>query len=173
MLGILGHAVGWPLARGGSQTLADGLASYLRSLGGTIETGRNVGSLGELDGTGAVLLDVGPHQLAQLAGSELPGRYRRRIEGYRYGPGVFKLDWALDGPIPWRAAECGTRSHGASRRHTRRDRPLGAGRLARRPVRTLPTFCLPSRACSIQRGHPTAGTPRGRTATSRTARPST
>ena len=108
MLGILGHAVGWPLARGGSQTLADGLASYLGSLGGTVETGRNVGSLGELDGTGAVLLDVGPHQLAQLAGSELPGRYRRRVEGYRYGPGVFKLDWALDGPIPWRAAECGT-----------------------------------------------------------------
>jgi len=106
MLGLLGHAVGWPLARGGSQTLADGLASYLQSLGGTVETGRNVGSLGELDGAGAVLLDVGPHQFAQLAGAELPSRYRRRIEGYRYGPGVFKLDWALDGPIPWRAAEC-------------------------------------------------------------------
>ena len=107
MLGLLGHTVGWPLARGGSQTLADGLASYLRSLGGTIETGRQIGSLGELDGADAVLLDVGPHQLARLANSELPSRYRRRIEGYRYGPGVFKLDWALDGPIPWRAAECG------------------------------------------------------------------
>ena len=105
-LGLLGHAVGWPLARGGSQALADALASYLRSLGGTIETGRNVGSLGELDGAGAVLLDVGPHQLAQLAGAALPSRYRRRVEGYRYGPGVFKLDWAMDAPIPWRAAEC-------------------------------------------------------------------
>ena len=107
MLGLLGHAVGWPLARGGSQTLADGLASYLRSLGGTIETGRNVGSLGELDGADVVLLDVGPHQFAQLAGAQLPARYRRRVEGFRYGPGVFKLDWALDGPIPWRADECG------------------------------------------------------------------
>ncbi len=107
MLGLLGHAVGWPLARGGSQTLGDGLASYLRSLGGTIETGRNVGSLGELDGADAVLLDVGPRQLAQLAGTQLPERYRRRLEGFRYGPGVFKLDWALDGPIPWRAEECG------------------------------------------------------------------
>ncbi len=106
MLGLLGHAVGWPLARGGSQTLADGLVSYLRSLGGTTETGRNIGSLGELDGADALLLDVGPHQFAQLAGAQLPSRYRRRVEGYRYGPGVFKLDWALDGPIPWRAEEC-------------------------------------------------------------------
>ncbi len=106
MLGLLGHAVGWPFPRGGSQALAEGLASCLRSLGGEIETGRRVESLAELGGARAVLLDVTPRGLLELAGDELPARYRRRLERYRYGPGVFKLDWALDGPIPWRAEEC-------------------------------------------------------------------
>ncbi len=105
-LGVLGHSVGWPLARGGSQRLTDGLASYLRSLGGEIETGHRIGSLAELGGGRPILLDVTPRQLLALAGEALPPLYRRRLEGYRYGPGVFKLDWALDGPIPWRAPEC-------------------------------------------------------------------
>jgi len=106
MLALLGHAVGWPLARGGSQQIADALASYLRSLGGEIETGRTVTSLAELDGVETVLLDVTPRQFVALAGERLPAGYRRRLEGFRYGPGVFKVDWALDGPIPWQAAEC-------------------------------------------------------------------
>jgi phytoene dehydrogenase-like protein len=106
VLALLGHAVGWPLARGGSQKLADALASYLRALGGTIETGRQVESLAELDGASAVLLDTGPRTLLRLAGSRLDGGYRRSLERFRYGPGVFKLDWALDSPIPWRAEEC-------------------------------------------------------------------
>jgi phytoene dehydrogenase-like protein len=105
-LGLLGHSVGWPFARGGSQWIADGLASYLRSLGGEIETGRRVGSLAELDRAAPILLDVTPRQFVALAGDRLQGLSRRRLERYRYGPGVFKLDWALDGPIPWRAAEC-------------------------------------------------------------------
>jgi len=107
MLGLLGHAVGWPLARGGSQSIAAGLASYLRSLGGEIETGRRVASLTELGHSRTVLLDVTPRGLLALAGDRLPVGYRRRLERYRYGPGVFKLDWALEGPIPWRAEECG------------------------------------------------------------------
>jgi phytoene dehydrogenase-like protein len=107
VLALLGHAVGWPLARGGSQAISDALASYLRSLGGEIETGRCVESLAELGGAGAALLDVTPRQLVALAGDTLPGGYRSRLERYRYGPGVFKLDWALDGPIPWRAESCG------------------------------------------------------------------
>ena len=107
MLGLLGHAVGWPFPRGGSQALSDALASYLRSLGGEIETGRRVESLAELGEPRLVLLDVTPRGLLELAGHRLPDRYRRRLEHYRYGPGVFKLDWALDGPIPWRAQECG------------------------------------------------------------------
>ncbi len=100
------HAVGWPVARGGSQRLADALAGHLRSLGGELHTGRRVESLHELQ-AGAALLDVGPRELVRLAGARLPDRYRRRLAGYRYGPGVFKLDWALDGPIPWAAPEVG------------------------------------------------------------------
>jgi phytoene dehydrogenase-like protein len=106
MLGLLAHSVGWPLPRGGSQRLSDALASHLRSLGGEIETGRRVGSLAELGDARPVLLDVTPRGLLSLAGDRLPARYRGRLERYRYGPGVFKLDWALDGPIPWRAEEC-------------------------------------------------------------------
>jgi phytoene dehydrogenase-like protein len=105
VLGISAHAVGWPVARGGSQRLADAMAGELRALGGTIETGRRVRSLGEVDGSGPVLLDVTPRGLLSLAGDRLPGLYRRQLERYRYGPGVFKLDWALDGPIPWTAPE--------------------------------------------------------------------
>jgi phytoene dehydrogenase-like protein len=105
-LGLLAHAVGWPLPRGGSQRIADALASYLRSLCGEIEMGRRVESLAELGEARTVLLDVAPRGLLALAGDRLPARYRRGLERYRYGPGVFKLDWALDGPIPWRAEEC-------------------------------------------------------------------
>ena len=105
LLGLLAHGVGWPLARGGSQQIADALASYLRSLGGEVETGRRVGSLAEL-ATEQVVLDVTPRQLLAIAGDRLPDGYRRKLARYRYGPGVFKVDWALDGPVPWRAAEC-------------------------------------------------------------------
>ena len=106
VLGLLGHAVGWPFPRGGSQALSDALASHLRSLGGEIETGRRVESLHELGEARLVLLDVTPRGLLETAGDLLPASYRHRLERYRYGPGVFKLDWALDGPIPWRAEEC-------------------------------------------------------------------
>jgi phytoene dehydrogenase-like protein len=106
VLGLLGHSVGWPFPRGGSQRLSDALASYLRALGGEIETGRRVESLAELGDTRAVFLDVTPRGLLALAADRLPDRYRRGLERYRYGPGVFKLDWALDGPIPWRAEGC-------------------------------------------------------------------
>jgi phytoene dehydrogenase-like protein len=105
VLALGAHRVGWPVARGGSQYVADALASHLRSLGGEIETGRWVESLDDVAGAGATLLDVTPRQLVRLAGHRLPDRYARRLARYRYGPGVFKLDWALDGPIPWRAAE--------------------------------------------------------------------
>src|SRR5947209_125118 len=106
MLGMLGHAVGWPFPRGGSQRIADALAAYLRSLGGEIETGHRVESLAELGDAKAILLDVTPRQLLAMTGDRLPARYRHQLEKFRYGPGVFKLDWALDGPIPWTAPEC-------------------------------------------------------------------
>lgn len=107
ILAMLGHAVGWPLPRSGSQAIADALASYLRSLGGEIETGRQVTSLAEVrGGARLVLFDVTPRQFLALAGDEAPARYRRALERYRYGPGVVKIDYALSGPVPWVAPEC-------------------------------------------------------------------
>jgi phytoene dehydrogenase-like protein len=106
ILGVAGHAVGWPLPRGGSGRITEALASYLRSLGGEIRTGVRVRSLDELPPARSVLLAVTVRQLVEIAGDRLPGGYRRRLAGYRYGPGVFKLDWALSGPIPWRDPEC-------------------------------------------------------------------
>ncbi len=106
MLGTLAHAVGWPMARGGSQKIADAMAAYLRSLNGQIITGNTVSSLDDLPPSHAVLLDVTPRQLLSIAGDRLPGGYRKALEGYRYGPGVFKIDYALDSPIPWQAVAC-------------------------------------------------------------------
>ncbi len=100
------HAVGWPVARGGSQCIADALASYLRSLGGTIETNAPVDSLRQIDPRALVLCDVTPRQFLRMARDRLPAAYARRLERYRYGPGVFKVDWALNAPIPWRNGQC-------------------------------------------------------------------
>ncbi|HME42438.1 MAG TPA: NAD(P)/FAD-dependent oxidoreductase [Syntrophorhabdales bacterium] len=106
MLSMLGHAVGWPIVRGGSQAIADALASYLISLGGTINVEAPVSSFDDLPKARAFLFDVSPRQLARIAGSRFPVDYRKRLESYRYGPGVFKVDWALDGAIPWRDPAC-------------------------------------------------------------------
>ena len=107
VLGIAAHAVGWPVPRGGSQSISDALASYLRSLGGEITTSTPVDSIDELPRNRAVLLEITPRQLLHIAGERLPRGYQRRLQRYRYGPGAFKADWALDGPIPWKATECG------------------------------------------------------------------
>ncbi len=106
VLGTLAHAVGWPLPRGGSQRIADAMAAYLTDLGGEIVTAQRVTSLAELPPARAILLDVTPREALKIAGDQLPAGYRRRLERYRYGPGVFKIDWALDGPIPWTAGAC-------------------------------------------------------------------
>jgi phytoene dehydrogenase-like protein len=106
VLASLGHVVGWPFPEGGSQRLADGLISVLRSLGGEIVTERPVEALEDLPEGAIKLFSVTPRQLLEIAGDELPPRYRRRLTRYRYGPGVFKLDWALSDPIPWTAADC-------------------------------------------------------------------
>ncbi|MFO7655429.1 MAG: NAD(P)/FAD-dependent oxidoreductase [Candidatus Krumholzibacteriia bacterium] len=107
VLGAAGHAVGWPLPRGGSQAIADAMTAYLATLGGRVETGREVRSLDALPPARAVLLDLTPRQIAAVAGRRLPDRYLRALSRYRYGSGVFKLDWALSEPVPWRAAACG------------------------------------------------------------------
>jgi phytoene dehydrogenase-like protein len=94
------------VALGGSQRIADALADHLRSLGGEIVTGHPVRGMADLPPARAVLLDVTPRQLVEIAGGELPAGYARRLRGYRYGAGVFKVDYALDGPVPWRARAC-------------------------------------------------------------------
>ena len=106
VLGALGHADGWPFPRGGSQKIADALTSYLLSLGGEVYTGFRVRSVDEVPRTRAVLFDLTPRQLLAVAGEHFTKAYRRALERYRYGPGVFKVDFALEGPIPWRAQEC-------------------------------------------------------------------
>ena len=103
---VAAHAVGWPVARGGSQKLCDAMAAYLRSLGGELVTDSRVDSLAELPPARAVLCDVTPRQFIRMAGDRLPPLYRWRLSRYRYGPGVFKMDWALNSPVPWRAREC-------------------------------------------------------------------
>ena len=105
MLGMLGHLVGWPMPRGGSQSIADALVSLLQAHGGTVECGVRVGSLDEIPAGATTLLDVGPRQFLTLAGDRLPARYARRLAKYRYGPAAFKLDYVLSDPIPWAAAE--------------------------------------------------------------------
>ncbi|WP_031530699.1 phytoene desaturase family protein [Dyadobacter crusticola] len=106
MLMAAGHLYGWPIPKGGSQSLADALATYFKSLGGEIRTNFRVNSINELPAAKAILMDVTPRQLVQIAGDELTSLYRRRLLNYRYGAGVFKLDWALEEPIPFTAAAC-------------------------------------------------------------------
>ena len=101
-----GHLYDWPIPKGGSQTIANALASYFRSIGGKLETGRLVQSLSDIPPTRVVLFDVTPRQLLSIAGERFSSIYRNQLEHYRYGMGVFKIDWALDGPIPFTAPEC-------------------------------------------------------------------
>jgi len=106
LLSVAGHAVGWPIVRGGSQRFADALVGYFRSLGGEVITSAPVEDLDEVVQAKIVVLDLGPRQVARLAGDRLPSSYRRALLRYRYGAAAFKLDWALDGPVPWTAREC-------------------------------------------------------------------
>ena len=103
---VTGHAAGWPVIRGGSQQLSNALAAHFRALGGEIETGRPVRSLDDLPQAKALLFDVTPRQLLAICGDRLSPRYAKSLLAFRPGPGIFKLDWALDGPIPWKAAAC-------------------------------------------------------------------
>jgi phytoene dehydrogenase-like protein len=152
ILGIAGHARGWPFARGGSQNLAHALVSLLRSLGGQIITNVNVESVDQLPPAQAVLLDVTPRQLLKMAGHKLPDSYKQKLDRFRYSMGVFKIDWALHQPVPWRAPECrkaGTVHLGGSFQEiSESERKAWHGEIARRPlvIFTQPTLTDPSRA---------------------------
>lgn len=106
LMGALAHAVGWPVARGGAQSIADALTACLRAREGEILVGRRVNALAELSSPSLTLCDVAPEQLARLAAGRLPSRFAQHLTRFRRGPGVFKVDWALDGPIPWRNEAC-------------------------------------------------------------------
>jgi len=102
LLAALAHQVGWPVVRGGSARLAAALVDRFVSLGGVAETGQQVKDLSDLPQARVILLDLTPAQLLAVAGDRLPGGYARQLRRYKYGPGVFKLDWALSGPVPWK-----------------------------------------------------------------------
>jgi phytoene dehydrogenase-like protein len=106
VLGMAGHAVGWPIPRGGSQAIANALANCLRELGGTIETNRRVENLSDLPKSRVILLDVSVWQFLRTADQRMPAAYRRRLESFRHAPGIFKIDYALSEPIPWKAEAC-------------------------------------------------------------------
>lgn len=106
VLGALAHAVGWPFPRGGAGAITRALVSLLEELGGEVVTGHRVTDVDRLPPSRAVVLDLTPRQVLEVAGHRLPSRYRRRLQRYRYGPGACKVDWAVEGPIPWLAEPC-------------------------------------------------------------------
>jgi phytoene dehydrogenase-like protein len=106
VLAAAGHVFGWPFARGGSQAIAHALAGYLHDLGGEIVTEHRVTSMSDVPDSGAVIFDLMPAAVAEIAADRLPARVRRRLAGWEHGPGSFKVDWLLDGPVPWTAEPC-------------------------------------------------------------------
>jgi phytoene dehydrogenase-like protein len=151
-LGAIAHRVGWIFPRGGAQRLTDALASYLRSLGGEIVAGTPVRSIDDLPPARAILCDLSPRPLLRIAGHRFPDSYRRQLERYRYGMASFKVDWALDGPIPWRAPACaqaGTVHLGGTIAElAASERDAWDGRISDRPfvLLTQPSLFDPTRA---------------------------
>jgi phytoene dehydrogenase-like protein len=144
--------VGWPIPKGGAQSIADALCGYLGSLGGEVHVSSKVTELSSLGEYDLALCDVTPRQLLQIAGGRLSSGYRRKLEQYRYGPGVFKVDYALSSPIPWKAREClrSATVHigGALEELALSEDAMRHGRHAERPFVLLsqPTLFDPSRA---------------------------
>lgn len=106
LFAVSAHAVGWPIPRGGAQSLTNAMCRYLSTLGVDVKTSSRVGSLAELPHYDAVLCDVTPRQLLKIAGERLSDGFKFRLQRFRYGPAAFKVDYALNGPIPWKASEC-------------------------------------------------------------------
>ena len=152
VLGASGHAYGWPFAHGGSQRLSDALAGLLRAKGATIATAERVTSMDQVSDGRVVLFDLTPRQVLPIARGQWPDGFSRQLERFRYGPGVFKVDWALDGPIPWRAEACrqaGTvHVGGAFDEVIAAEDAVAAGTVAERPFVILaqPTVADPTRA---------------------------
>ena len=154
VLGAMAHVAGWVAPRGGAQRLSNALAAHLESLGGEIVTGAAVTSVDDVPPARAILCDLSPKPLLRIAGHRFPAWYRRKLERYRYGMAAFKVDWALDGPIPWRAGDCaqaGTVHLGGTIEEiARSERDAWDGRASEHPFVLLaqPTLFDPSRAPS-------------------------
>jgi len=137
ILGLTAHAIGWPIARGGSQAITSALVATHRELGGELLLNRRVAHWSELPPARAYLFDLSPRQLLAVAGSDLPSRYRDRLARFRYGPGVFKMDWALNAPIPWRDPQCARAAtihlSGALPRVAASERAVEAGHVSEQP----------------------------------------
>ncbi len=147
LLGMLAHAVGWPVVEGGSSRVAEVLVGEIEAAGGQLHTGRFVKRLDELPPARVKLLDVTPRQLLDLAGGKLPARYERAMRRFRYGPGIFKMDWALAGPAPWQAEECRATPTlhigGSFQEIARSEADIAAGRHSERP------FCIAVQPCVL------------------------
>jgi len=151
-LSAMCHITGWPIARGGSQQITNALAAHLRTLGGEIVAGTRVATIDQLPSAKLIFLDLSPRPVLQIAGQRFPERYRRTLGRYRYGMGVFKVDWALDAPIPWTAEGCrraGTVHVGGTFEEVAQsEKDAWEGRGSERPFLILsqPTLFDPSRA---------------------------
>lgn len=152
LLGALGHAVGWPVAVGGSQSIADALIARLRSNGGEVVMGHRVSDVDQLPSCRAIVLDLTPRQVLQVAGHRLPASYAQRLARWRYGAGAFKVDWALDAPAPWsdpRLSQAGTlHVVGSAAEAVSAERAVAQGRVPERPyvLAVQPSLVDPSRA---------------------------
>jgi phytoene dehydrogenase-like protein len=164
------HRYGWPVARGGSQAIADALAAVVRESGGKIETGRPVGAIEELPAADAVVLDLAPSAVADVCGDRISGRAARGLRRYRHGPGAFKVDLAVEGGVPW-AAEGARRAGtvhaiGSFEELVAAEREVNAGRMPERPFVLVGQQYLadPTRSqgdvhpvwsyCHVPSGHP-------------------
>jgi phytoene dehydrogenase-like protein len=152
---MLAHSLGWPVVEGGSARVVDALMAELESMDGRIITGQWVRRLHDLPPARATILDVTPRQLIELAGDRLPVRYRRALTRFRYGPGICKVDWALDGPVPWQAELCreAVTLHvgGTFAEVAQSEADVGAGRHPDRP------FCLVTQPCVLDPTRAPAG----------------
>jgi phytoene dehydrogenase-like protein len=153
IFGATAAAAGWPVARGGAQAIPDALINRLQQLGGVVHTSHRVDSLETLDTRDAVVMcDVTPRQLLRIAGARLTPGYRRVLERFRFGPGAFKVDYALSEPIPWKAADCGramtVHVGGTFEEIAQAEDDVSSGRHATRPylLVTQPSLYDPSRA---------------------------
>jgi phytoene dehydrogenase-like protein len=152
VLGSYAHAVGWPMVRGGTVAIADALGAEVRRLGGGIVTGVRIGSLTDLPESRVVILDTTPRAAVEIAGDRLPPKTRQRYEAFRYGPGVFKVDWALSGPVPWTAEGVGRAATvhlgGTMEELLRSERQVATGRPPDRPFTLFAQYAAwdPTRA---------------------------